>query len=224
MRYFIKFIRKTIGIFFLIEFIFSVYLAFTDLKKYPLAAFFFFFLFGTITFLLLLHSKKYKASVEQTTSFIKTKNVDKTDNSKITDMEISNSSHVHPPHEEITAKWKAPQIIHHIQESYQIMFNTDNPETLCDRYKFAIKGYEELLYYKDQKYFNDNTTIDFFHTLLSTENYLKLIYQCYQKYKSKAQCELKTQNGINNRINKFWKIIQDNVDTNIYSELRKYCK
>lgn len=81
-----------------------------------------------------------------------------------------------------------------------------------------------MLFYESQGYFSDKDTIDNLHKKLSVENYSKLIYQCYQKYVSKAQKELKTQRGVNNRINKFWKTIQNNVDTNTYIALRKHYK
>lgn len=240
-----KIFKKTIGIFFLIEFIVSLYLAFTDLREYPFVALFTSSFFGVVAFLLLRHPKQSEvntitlqpddkifnseietleaASENHSISYIENENIIyKTDNSKISDEEVLYLRKI--SQEKATAQWKTPQLVRLINESYQIMFSTDNPETLCDRYKFSIKNYQELLFYENQGYFKDKDTIDNLHEKLSVENYSKLIYQCYQKYVSKAQKELKTQRGVNNRINKFWKTIQDNVDTNTYIALRKHYK
>lgn len=182
-------------------------------------------IFGIFSFLL-LHSPKKKSTklqIEHPTGYIEVGNVTyKTDNSKITNTEASIFSQ--QSHDELNASWKAPQIIRLITESYQIMLDTNNPETLCDRYKFSMTQYEELLFYYNQGYFCDDATIETFKQLLSTNNYAKLICKCYQKYKEKAHKELKTKNGIDKRIDRFWIIIQNNVDINLYLELRKCCK
>ena len=60
-----KVIRKIAGIFFLIEFIISVFLAFTNLKEHPFAAFFTCLFFGVVAFLLLRHPKNKEFKIEQ---------------------------------------------------------------------------------------------------------------------------------------------------------------
>lgn len=316
MKSILRFIKKALGIFFLIGFICYVILAFTDLREYPLIALFACLFTGGMAYLLLRRPKnaisnedalclkhriikmlailwtifslngiltnfknygfcdyiavalfvsipymimwriyknpsKSKNSTKNevtnsttdafTMTYVEDQNmIYRADGKPISDEEVPYLIEItkqqalerckqtpsprfrQSTREELAAKWKAPQIIRCIQESYQIMLETDNPQTLCDRYKFSMTNFEELLYYVKQGYFDNKVTIDAFREKLSSENYSILICQCYQKYKNKAYRELKTQNGINNRINKFWKIIQDNVDENTYLELRKF--
>lgn len=142
----------------------SLYLAFTDLREYPFTALFTSSFFGIIAFLLLRHPKKTEVNTttlqsdnsvsdseieplgtvsenvleNHSTSYIETENmIYKTDNSKISDEEVLYLRKI--SQEKATAQWKTPQLVRLINESYQIMFSTDNPETLCDRYKFSIK-------------------------------------------------------------------------------------
>lgn len=160
-------------------------------------------------------------SDEQIDGYIKTDNtIHRTDGKPITDEQIPYLIQV--SHEKATAKMKIPQLVQLINESYLIMCNTDNPETLCNRYKFACTKMQELKYYYNQGFCNEKD-IDCCK-LLYTTNFCKLISSCYQKYATKARTELKTQKGVQNRINKFWTVIQNNVDTNVYLELRRYCK
>lgn len=121
-----------------------------------------------------------------------------------------------------TAKMKIPELIRLIDESYQIMQNTDNPETLCSRYNFACDNIEELKYYCNQGFCN-YSDIDCI-ALFSDENVCYLITQCFRKYKFKAINDLKTNKGIQKRIDKFWDIINNNVNTEIYSNSRDNCK
>lgn len=69
-----KVIRKIAGIFFLIEFIISVFLAFTNLKEHPFVAFFTCLFFGIVAFLLLRQPKNKEVKIEQPIPDIQTDN------------------------------------------------------------------------------------------------------------------------------------------------------
>lgn len=80
-------IKKVIGVFFLIEFIFSVYMAFTELREYPVTALFTCLFFGVITFILLRHPKK----LEENT--VTSQSGDKTSDSEIKTLETISENH-----------------------------------------------------------------------------------------------------------------------------------
>lgn len=143
----------------------------------------------------------------------------RTDGKKISDEEVPYL--IQLGRGQASANLQIPDLTRIITESYQIMRTTDNPETLCSRYKVIIKKVNELATLEQQGLFDTNT-FNHYNTLISDDNFYNLILSCYQKYASKAHSELKTQNGINNRINKFWKIICNNVSPEFYnSKLQK---
>lgn len=117
----------------------------------------------------------------------------------------------------INARWRIPYLEQQILESYELMKNTNNPETLCSRYKYMTEKIDELTIYKEQNLF-DNNVIEHYKTATTDDNYYNLILSCYQKYVDKANTELKTQKGVNNRIKKFWQIIHDNVTPEFFNE------
>lgn len=222
MKKFALTIKKILGVFFLIAFIMSVYLTFTDLKEHLIAALFTCLFFGSIAFLLLKKPKKIAVSSENSSESYPDLTASYTDSENmVAELNSESSRLVQPTHEEITVRWKIPNIIRLIQESYQIMYETDNPETLCSRYKFASSKAEELNYYYRQGWYTDITKINQYTEMLSDENYSRLIFRCYQKYVNKANQELKTKKGVDKRIDKFWSIIQNNVDTEMYIRLRQ---
>ncbi len=222
MKKFTLTIKRILGVFFLIAFIMSVYLTFTDLTEHLIAALFTCLFFGCIAFLLLKKPKKIATLSENhsesypdlTASYMGSENTVAESNSE-------SSRLVQPTREEIAAKCRTPDLIRLIQESYQIMYETDNPETLCSRYKFASSKAEELNYYYRQGWYADISKINQYAEMLCDENYSKLIFRCYQKYVNKANQELKTKKGVDKRIDKFWSIIQSNVDTEMYIHLRQ---
>ncbi|MCI9141872.1 MAG: hypothetical protein HFH87_04510 [Lachnospiraceae bacterium] len=143
----------------------------------------------------------------------------RTDKKSISDKEIPHL--VQAGYEEAIVKWKIPELTRLISDSYNIIYNTDNPETLCARYKFLIEKVNELAIFKQQGLFDADTYKEY-EILISDDNFYSLIMSCYQKYTNKAHSELKTQKGINNRINKFWETIHINVSAEFYdSKFRK---
>lgn len=153
-------------------------------------------------------------------AYIKTDNtIYKANGEKITDEEIPYLIQI--TREEAIAKWETPDIIRCIQESYQLMYDTDNPETLCNRYKFASPKVKKLTHFYNQGWYTDADKFDQYTKMFSDETYLKLIFRCYQKYLIKAKRELKTSSGISKRIARFWGIIQANVSPEIYLQLKQ---
>lgn len=115
------------------------------------------------------------------------------------------------------ANWKVPNLIRQITESYQIICKTNNPEILCSRYNFIVEKINELTVFEQQGLLDKNT-FNQYKALITDDNHYKLILSCYNKYKTKAHSELKTQNGINKRINKFWEVIRNNVSDDLYNK------
>lgn len=114
------------------------------------------------------------------------------------------------------ANLKVPQLTQQIVESYRLMCSTNNPETLCNRYKFIIEKIDELALFQEQGFF-DKDTINRYKSFVTDDELYKLILVCYQKYLNKARSELKTKNGLNNRIKKFWQVIYKNVSIEFYN-------
>lgn len=158
---------------------------------------------------------------EQSISYIETENaIYRTDGEPISDKEVPYLVQI--GQEKAFAQWKIPELERLIKESYQLMCVTNNPETLCSRYKFIVEKINELAYFEQNGAFNKDSFIQY--TILVTEdNYCKLISACYTKYVNKAHSELTTQKGINNRIDKFWKIIRQNVNDEFYNKIICIC-
>lgn len=147
--------------------------------------------------------------------------ITRTDGEEITDDEVPYLIQV--GREKAISKWKIQELTRLIPESYRIAQTTDNPETLCSRYNFIVEKIDELASIK-QKGLLDANTFNQYSALISDDNFYNLIIICYHKYVVKAKSELKTQNGINNRINKFWDVVYHNVNTKFYNEKFKKAK
>lgn len=140
------------------------------------------------------------------------------DGSSITDKEIPYLKQI--GRDKAIAEFNYPQNIRLIKESYQIMYDTTDPKTLCDRYKTAKNHLNELNHYLNQGLISNSTDLIRCNELLSNNNYCSLVIWCYKKYINKANIELKTKKGVNDRLNKFWIVIQDSVDIETYIKLR----
>lgn len=150
-------------------------------------------------------------------SYIETENVIyRADEKPIFDKEVPYLIQI--GQEKATAKWKIPELQRQIKESYQLMCTTNNPETLCSRYKLIVEKIKELAYF-EQKGLFDKDSFAQYNALITEDNYCNLILACYTKYVDKARSKLTTEKGINNRIDKFLKIIHQNVNDDIYNRI-----
>lgn len=109
-------------------------------------------------------------------------------------------------------------LLQHINDSYNIVCSTLNPETLCSRYEFGLKRCCELKELEENGLYHGNPDANYYLSLFSPENYQKSILSCYDKYLKKAKSELKTEKSINKRIEKFWDIIKNHIDEYTYCE------
>lgn len=174
---------------------------------------------------LLFKKKKIKDSInsielseQNASSYIETNTmIYRSDGQEITESEIPYLQQI--DREKARAKMLMPQHIRHIQESYQIMYDTDNPDTLCSRYKYTKGIVEELQYFFQQGYYTDVNNLEKYKELISDSNYKKLIVQCFTKYMNKANTELKTVSRIEKRKQKFLDYIRENVDVQILMNL-----
>lgn len=156
-------------------------------------------------------------NAESPTSYIEAENVIyRTDGKSLSNEEIPNLARIGK--EKAIAKWKIPEIERQIKDSYQIMCTTNNPETLCDRYKFIAERINELAYFQQKGLFDKDSFVQY-NALITDDNYRNLILACYTKYVNKARSELTTEKGVNNRINKFLKIIRQNVNSEFYNKM-----
>lgn len=170
-----------------------------------------------LLFFLLFRKKKDKTT-EPMNSYVETDNmVYRTDAKPITDAETIYLQQVGI--EEARAKMLTPQHIRHIQESYKIMYDTSDPETLCSRYKYALNLVKELRYFTTKGWYNDHTKLSELENLFSDDNYCKIIQHSYIQYMEKAKSELKTESGIEKRKQRFLDYIRQNVDTQILMKL-----
>ena len=158
-----------------------------------------------------------RLSETQPTTYIETENaIYRADGESISDEEVPYLIQIRQ--EKATAKWKIPELERQIKESYQLMRTTNNPETLCSRYKFIVEKINELAYF-EQKGLFDKDSFAQYNALITEHNYYNLILACYTKYVNKARSELTTEKGVNNRINKFLKIIRQNVSAEFYNKM-----
>ena len=186
-----------------------------------------------VVFAILLFRKK-KPRAEQTESSVKPTQIPDTelnlnyveddtiimrsDGKPITDSEIPYLVQV--GREQATAKMRIPTLITQVQESYKIMYDTIDPETLCSRFSFASKALDELRYYDTQSLYPSTPSIDKLNELLSDDNYVKLIQRSFMRYMEKAKSELKTASGIEKRKQKYLNYIRNNVDAKILRQLK----
>lgn len=192
-------IKKIVGIFCLIECITTIILFFTEseLQQHPVIVIIILLVFWMVSYKLLKPKKN-----------------------NVTIPEVN-----HPQVQRITpsnsfVEHRIPQLERIINESYHIMYNTDNPETLCERYKFALDQMKELQKYSDDGYYDD---LQKYSELLSDSNLCSLIVSCYNKYIEKASLELKREKSIQNRMSKFWKIIEENANYDVFLTAKNSC-
>ena len=92
----------------------------------------------------------------------------------------------------------------HIRESINIIEKTSNIETFFERGQFAYKRIGDIYAIEEEK--GADHTLSQSLNEYFTSNFDRLIKNCYNEYYGKAHRELKTESGINNRLNRFWDI------------------
>jgi hypothetical protein len=221
MKSIIRFLKKLFGIFFFIETVLVIWLILfskdESIANHRIIFIIIATLFAFLTYLLLFKKKKTNATILEPNKAI-----------------ISSSSTIMPPttqyeseynekkeYRQIYAKHTFLQYINLLDETCKIIHNTNNPKTLCSRYIFAKNKLAELSYYKTQAFIVKQFDFTRYHKIFSDDNFYKLALQCYQRYMDKAETELTTKKGIENRANKFWKIIQENTSSELYAKLKK---
>lgn len=156
----------------------------------------------------------------QVTAYIENTNtIYHTDNTFIAESEILYLQQL--GREQAKAKMRISQLNHLIQESYRIMYTTNNPKTLCSRYDEIVLYMQEIKRYIDDGLADADASISFNKNsaLVSDDNYCLLIQQCFKRYMQKAQTELKTNTGIEKRRQRFFDFLHSNVDIKIIMRL-----
>ncbi len=209
--------KKILGIFCVIMAVACSFLLFTNYHPAIIAE-----LIMWLIFSFLLFRKKKDKAAEPVNSYIETDNMVYRTNAKpITDAETIylQQTSLEETKEKTRAKMLIPQHIRHIQESYKIMYDTADPETLCSRYKYALNLVQELKYFATKGWYNDPVKLNELENLFSNDNYCKIIQHSYMQYMEKAKSELKTETGIEKRKQKFLDYVRQNVDTQILMRL-----
>lgn len=183
----LKFIVKIIGIFCLIESIAFVFLLFENESST-----FFPFLFGAIIFgfLAFILLRKPKAKINQNSQFPRETLVDMRKNY---------------PRKDI------PRLLEMIEESIQLVENTVNVETLISRRDFALQKCFTLKELEDCGLYRKKPTADEYLDRINDISFNEHLKRCYDDYYEKAH-QLKTEKGIQNRMDKFWSILEEHLD------------
>jgi|GEM_PF-3783509 len=234
MKSIIRFLKKLFGIFFFIETIVGILLV-LFLKSEDVTVvhrsllIIVTALFALLTYLLLFKRKKNivttQASDKITTSTLSAtaQSFIQYANAKDLTSNIANEEALRleqERREQIKAYTLIPRYIDILNETYKIIYNTNNPETLCSRYNFAQDKLAELTHYKTQGFIDKQFDLSRYSEMFSDDSFYKLTLWCYKKYIDKAKTELTTKKGVENRANKFWKIMQENVSSELYTKLR----
>jgi len=229
----IKFIRILLGCFTGLMCLTGFILSFTER---PVAPFIIItVIFGCLTYLLFKPKKKQQASLipetislteqnEPPIEYVETGNmVYRADGQPISDEEVPYLIQVGyekalekekslQRRRTASRKWQAVEYSRLINDSYRILSETADPETFCNRFNFIKSKIDELNDFQLVGDLENSFPIDGYNALVSEKNVKALLFKCYQKYYNKAQKELKTKKGIENRKTKFWDIVQKNLD------------
>ena len=211
-------LRKIFGWFFLIESVFSIFIAFTELKEHIIIGLITSLFFGGIAFLL-LKPKKTNLSVYDTTNSIqepiKEKYTLETPKETLDEMQ------------KVQENIHANELIQIIQDSYALCQNTTNLQTFESRLELATRYAYTLKQMEQAKLYNANPTSDYFLDILigNRDNLVNsFLKKSFYAELSKAKNELKSQNGIIKRMNKFFTEIEDSIldfDENLISILKQ---
>lgn len=101
-----------------------------------------------------------------------------------------------------------PQYTQQLIDSYNIINSTDNPETFGSRWRFSINRLQQLKEYDDKGYWNAQQPYEYYEQFFTGENLKALLNNCFARYVNKARSELKTESGVQKRIEKFKETIK----------------
>lgn len=186
---FIKLFRKILGVFCITEVLVGVYITLTQLEEQLLIGVMVCALFGFFAYLLLRKSKNQDVHEDTHTNF-----------------------QLDVPQETIKEMRAVKRSIHSdslirvIKESYEICKNTTSLEIFESRLEFATQKAYTLKEMEIAGLYNDTPTADSFLSLLvgkRSELLQDFLQRSYDFALKKAKKELKTEKGVQNRIQKF---------------------
>lgn len=99
------------------------------------------------------------------------------------------------------------QISRLLDDSYDLLCTTANPETFRSRLFFSMDKLAELKAMSGSASKDASAVYNHYYPLLTGDNLLMLMQQCRKRYYDKAVSELKTASGIKKRMQKFDAII-----------------
>ena len=103
------------------------------------------------------------------------------------------------------------RILQLIQESYQLMCSTKNPETFLSRREFLLEKIQELKQFEIKGLYNHPKYTSSYYYELVQKNSDRDLFYCYKRYIDEAKTELSTQKGIDRRIDSFWETVQKHL-------------
>lgn len=186
---FIKLFRKILGAFCIVEVLAGIYLTFTKLKDHALIGITVCVLFGFFAYLLL---KKTKGSDSNVDTY--------------TDVQLDVPQETIKEMRTVKRSIHSDNLIRVIKESYEICKNTTSLETFESRLEFATQKAYTLKEMEIAGLYNDTPTADSFLSLLvgkRSELLQDFLQRSYDFTLNKAKKELKTEKGVQNRIQKF---------------------
>lgn len=95
------------------------------------------------------------------------------------------------------------QISRLLDDSYDLLCTTANPETFRSRWFFSMDKLAELKAMSGSASKDASAVYNHYYPLLTGDNLLMLMQQCRKRYYDKAISELKTTAGVNRRMQKF---------------------
>lgn len=191
-----KIIKWIAGIFFLIEFIGFLIMLCTNYKTQ-----FFPWLFGTILFGMLTYicfKKPKKKQIKESNT------IEKINYSTQFPTETLQDIKKYYPKQNI------PVLISQIKESLYLVETTTNIETLLSRKEDGLKKCFTLKELENCGLYKNKPSADEFINRYN-KNFNNHIKRCYDDYFSKAH-QLKTESGIQKRMDKFWSILNEYLD------------
>lgn len=228
-------IKKLCGYFCLLMAIASFALSFTDENSDFAIYFTMFIFFGVVSFLCLkpkkLKLQNSKKSHVNDRKIVECRTKNETSKNKtlksetLFDIEANIKQEEYPldflEHMRTSyPKENIPNLVRQIEESIHLVKTTTNVETLISRREFALRQCCTLKQLEDCGLYKGTVSTDEYINILSHDLFVHL-KRCYDDYYQKAS-QLKTAKGFENRMNKFWGNLTENLDEYTVEDFKEF--
>lgn len=202
-----KLLLKLLSVFCLMMFLSGIFMLLDKTDGFREIGIFFCLFFGTLSYLFL---KKRKKTIDNSLQL----NADKIESFNLeTPKEILHDMKKHFPQSQISL------VVQQIEDSYKIMCSTSDIETLISRHEFGIRKCYTLKQLEQCGLYSGNLSSDYYLSLYKA-NYHDLIIKCYEQYYKKAKKQLKTEKGVQKKIDAFWAYVAEELNEFTIQELK----